>query len=390
MRFVCAFIAMVLAGSALHAQTSQPAVLNVRDFGAIPDDDKDDSIAIQAAIDAARGKPPQTIVFPSGVFLVSQSLDPRGFGRVFRGTTTIRWDNDRYGAGSQTVLKSVGDGFVFHFVGDGVTFQNLTFDGRGIFCDRSDRSMVRNLVVDNCWFRNQLSGEHNNSIEFTTGLENSRITNCVFDPISGDNGIYGYNWKNLTIANNAFLNGNEGIHVVAHQIASSDLLIEQNYFSGLRRMAVEVQGGGVDTVVQDNYYENPVMSEKFEENMSTFAYSIISDRSRHTRVRRNTSLAPERPDGTGVRIIFELGGEDVVCEDNYSVGGNCVAILNTSRNGKILNNRFVGQKEGPSAFHGRSPGAIVKENGSDTRLSWDVNRGKPGPNKRLPATNPAG
>jgi hypothetical protein len=381
-------MAVIVAGSLVHAQTSQPGVIDVRDFGAIPDDQLDDAAAIQAAIDSARATPPQTIVFPPGVFLVSRSLDPRGFGRVFQGATAIRSEDNQYIVASQTVLRPLGTNFVFHFRGEAAVFQNLSFDGRAIFCDRADSSMVKGLVIDNCAFRIDAAGEHNNCIEFTTGLEDSRITNCVFDPIRGDNGIYGYNWKNLTIANNAFLNGNEGIHLVAHDVSSANLLIEQNYFSGLRRMGVEVQGGGVDTVVQDNYYENPVITEKFEENMSTFAYSIISDRSRHTRVRRNTSIAPQRPDGTGVRIIFELGGEDVVCEDNYSTGGNCVAILNTSRNGKIVNNRFVGQREGPSAFEGRSRGAIVKSNEPGTRLTWDVDRGKPGPNKRVPTTRP--
>ncbi|WP_428938767.1 glycosyl hydrolase family 28-related protein [Fontivita pretiosa] len=371
----------------LPLPASQPIpVIDVRAYGAIPDDGIDDTAAIQAAIDAAR-VPGQIIQFPAGTFHISRALNPRGFARVISGMTTLRYQADSVVADHATVLQATGqDNFIFHFRGQDLTISRLSFHGRGIFCDTPDGSMVEGLIVDNCWFYLDVSGDETNAIVFTTGLRGSRITNCVFNPIRGDNGIYGYNWDGLTIANNHFLNGNQAIHVIAHEDASRNLLIEQNYLAGLRRMGVEVQGGGINTIVQDNYYEKPVMTEKFEQNMSTFAYSIIADRSRGTRVRRNTSIAPERPDGTGVRIIFELGGQDVVCEDNYSVAGNHVAILNTSRNGKIINNRFVGYLIGPSAYPGRAVDATVKNNGPDVELSWDINRGKPGPNRRLATT----
>jgi hypothetical protein len=361
--------------------------IDVRDFGAVADDDRDDAAAIQAAIDAAVLKR-LPVTFPAGTFLVSRRINPGTGGTTIQGTTTLRWDGDRVVADTQTILKSTGNESVFYFRGDGLNLKNLTFQGRGIFCDRPGDSMVTGLSIDNCWFSIDVRGEHDNSVEFTTGLADSRITNCVFDPILADNGIYGYNWSSLVIANNHFLNGNEGIHLVAHWDPSKNLLIEQNYFAGLHRMGVEIQGGGINTVVQDNYYEKPVMTDRFKDNDATFAYSIISDRSIGTRVRRNTSIAPERPDKTGVRIVFELGGRDNVCEDNYSTGGCKVAILNTSRDGRIIDNRFTGYLEGPSAFDGRAFGAIVRNNSPDVQLTWDFNRGKPGPNKSVPTTRP--
>ncbi|HWP40194.1 MAG TPA: right-handed parallel beta-helix repeat-containing protein [Tepidisphaeraceae bacterium] len=383
-----ALLISALLGMVLSPGSQPMPVIDVRTYGALPDDGIDDTAAIQAAIDAAR-IPGQTIQFPPGTFHISRALNPRGFGRVIRGTTTLRYQEDSVVAENATILQATGkDHFIFHFRGKDLTLSRLSFHGRGIFCDTSDGSMVQGLIVENCWFHLDVTGQETNAIVFTTGLRNSRISDCVFNPLRGDNGIYGYNWDGLTIANNHFLNGNQAIHVIAHQDDSRDLLIEQNYFAGLRRMGVEVQGGGINTIVQDNYYEKPVMSGQFEQNMSTFAYSIIADRSRGTRVRRNTSIAPERPDGTGVRIIFELGGQDVVCEDNYSVAGNHVAILNTSRNGKIINNRFVGYLIGPSAYPGRAVNATVQNNGPEVELSWDINRGKPGPNRRVASTRP--
>lgn len=378
-RILLSLALLPLAPAGLLAQATAPATLDVRDYGAIPDDDRDDSGAIQAAIDAARNR--ETITFPPGVFLVGRSLDPRGFHRTLQGATKLRWDGDRVVADAQTILKSTGEHFLFHFVGEHASFRNLTFHGRAFFCARTDGSMVNGLVIDNCWFHLDVTGQKTNAIEFTTGLAHSRITNCVFDPIKGDNGIYGYNWKKLTIASNHFLNGNEGIHVIAHWDPSSDLLVEQNYFAGLHRMAIEIQGGGVNTIVQDNFYEKPDLSEEFGRNHDTFAYSIVSDRSQNTRVRRNTSLAPQRPDGVGVRIIFELGGQGVVCHDNYSVAGNHVIAANGSNaTGMAYGNRISGYREGPR----NSNGAALKfnNNGPDVKLSWDINRGKPGPNKR--------
>jgi hypothetical protein len=377
------FLLVVAAGllSITQAAATAPAGVDVRSFGAIPNDGKDDSAAIQRAIDAAGNG--ATIVFPAGRFNIARTLDPRGM-RTFAGTTKLAWRGDEVVPESQTILSADDDHFLFYFSsGRDLTFRNLTFNGRAIVADRPNNGLVQGLVIDYCWFYLDVTGDRTDAIQFTTGLADSRITNCVFKPIKGDNAIYGYNWSNLTIANNHFLDGNEGIHLIAHDDASKNLLIEQNYFAGLHRMGVEIQGGGINTVVQDNFYEKPVMTSKLDDNNDTFAFSIISDRSRGTRVRRNTSIAPERPDGVGVRIIFELGGEDVVCEDNYSVDGNHVAILNTSRNGKIINNRFRGFREAASSFGGRAPNAVVQNNGPAVNLTWDINRGKPGPGKRV-------
>jgi hypothetical protein len=365
--------------------TTQPNVIDVRDFGAVPDDGKDDWFAIQSAIEKARDG--QVIVFPAGTFDISRSLDPKS-GRTFQGATQLRWDGDHVVADSQTILKSTGKDAVIHFSGEGLTIRNISFDGRGIFCDHQNGIMVRNLLVDNCWFGIEVDGENNNSIEFTTGMANSKITNCVFNPIKADNAIYGYNWDNLTIANNHFLNGNEGIHLTDFGNISKNLLIEQNYFAHLHRMGTEIQGGGVDTIFQDNYYEKPVLSARFKDNMDTFAYSIVADRSVNSLVQRNTSIAPERPDGTGVRIIFELGGRDLRCIDNYSVAGNAVAaVTGANATGIVQHNRFSDYLEGPQNNNGAR--AAMLDNDANTDLTWDINRGKPGPNKRLPTTKSA-
>jgi hypothetical protein len=367
---------------AVRAQASPGAVLvDVRRFGAIPDDGKDDADAIQNAIDAARSG--QTVIFPAGVFEISKTLNPRGGGRTIQGATQLTWQADRIVATSQTILKATGENFVFYLQGSNLALRNLSFQGRALACDRPNNLMNSGVVIDNCWFSLNVKGDRQDAIEFSTGLADSKITNCVFDPIAGDNGIYGYNWNNLTIANNLFLNGNEGIHLIAHSDASKDLLIEQNYCAGLSRMGMEIQGGGLNTVVQDNWYEKPRMSAKSGDNDATFAYSIVSDRSRGTRIRRNVSIAPERPDGVGVRIVFELGGSDFLCEDNYSDGGNHVIAVNGAKaSGIARNNLLKGYLEAPR--NSNDARGVFSNNGADVKLKIDlVTRGRPGPNRRF-------
>jgi len=93
-------------------------------------------------------------------------------------------------------------------------------------------------------------------------------------------------------------------------------------------MAIEYQGGGTNSIFQDNWYEKARLGSSFNENNETFAYSIIADRSHGTIARRNVVIAPERPDGVGVRIAFEIGGDNALVEDNYISGVNHVLAAN--------------------------------------------------------------
>jgi hypothetical protein len=340
------------------------STVHVVNFGAAPNDGGDDSAAIQRAINGSGHG--DTIVFAPGTYHVGD---------------TVRLAGNRKYRGNDATLKGRRETHMFVINTDNVRIDGFTFDGKPIHIDKADLSMNQNIVINNNTFHIHADGEGENGINFTTGLRNSRITNNSFATIDGDNGVYGYYWDDLVIANNEFLNGNEGIHVIDHSDRSRDLLIEQNYFANLRRMAIEYQGGGHDTVVQDNYYEKPWLTGVWEQNMSTFAYSLIADRSVGTIARRNTVIAPERPDGTGVRIGFEMGGDDARVEDNYSEGTEAVVSANDfhgTTSVLVRNNRFRGYLKGPD---GRN--VTKHNNGHDTELSWNIHRGKPGPHKRL-------
>jgi hypothetical protein len=343
------------------------ATFNVGNFGAIPNDGIDDTAQIQRAINASA--PRDTILFPAGVYHVGKSVSPLGGGRILRG--------------QNATLQTTGSAPSLHFQGKGLTITGFTFAGRGIFFDNRLGSMVEDLVIDNNRFAlNARGGLRQSAIEFTTGLRNSRITNNYFDPIGGDNGIYGFYWDGLLIANNAFMNGNEGMHLIDHSGSSRNMTIEQNYFSGLKRMGIEYQGGGWNTLVQDNYYENAVLQSDVNRNLDVFAYSIVADRSNNTVIRRNYARHTARPDGHGVRVMYELGGFDLQMYDNYSEGGyNVVAANGTRATGIVRDNRISNYLNGPYNANGARVQFI--NNGPNVELSWDINRPKPGPNGRL-------
>jgi hypothetical protein len=107
---------------------------------------------------------------------------------------------------------------------------------------------------------------------------------------------------------------------------------------------------------------------------------LIADRSSGTIARRNTIIAPQRPDGTGVRIGFEMGGDNARCEDNYSVGTQNVVSANDffgSTSVLVRNNRF---KDYLVEVHGR--GVTKHKKGGDNKHNRNNEHGRPGRNKR--------
>ncbi len=345
--------------------------VGITSFGAVANDGRDDRAAIQAAVNASG--PGDIVFFPGGSYDLSDEI-------ILKGDRTYRGENG-------TLLKGDPSHHLFHISQDSTRIENFTLDGKPFMIDTRNNAMVAGLVINNNTLRVHARDHNANAITFTTGLRNSSITNNSFDPIDADNGIYGYYWDGLTIANNEFVNGPEGIHVVDHSNNSHDLLIEQNYFSGIRRMGLEYQGGGFNTIVQDNWYEQPSLTANFNENNDTFAYSIIATESDGTIARRNVIVAPERPDGVGCRIGFEIGGTNALIEDNYVSGVNHIVAANgfPGKTSVLCRNNFYENiLQGPVGA-----GLTQYNNGSGVKLTWSLDRGKPGRNRRFGQTNAA-
>lgn len=350
------------------------ATVSVTNFGAVPNDGRDDLGAIKAAMNASAAG--DTIFFPAGTYHVSDQLYTKG-SRTYLGAD-----------GAATTIQGMDSNrHIFHVQQENTTIQDFTIIGKPIMID-SNNGMVAGLnVIDNI-IKNTGTGVDNNGITFTTGLRNGKISNNKFDGL-GPMGIYGYYWDNLMISNNEFLNGGQGMHVDDHSNTSKNMTIEQNLFSGIRRMGVEYQGGPSNLVLQDNWYEKPAMTSTFRDNDATFAFSIVADRSFNTIARRNVIWAPERPDGVGVRIGFETGGDNTLVENNYVYGINQV-LANTDGVGTtsiIARNNYYSQTL--DGLVGR--GLTQSNNGPQVNLQWLINRGKPGYNRRFTdPSNPNG
>lgn len=82
-----------LLASSIIGTSLLGGVINVKDFGAIPNDDKSDSEAIQKAIIKAEKQGGGTVYVPSGTYLINKPIQIHKNGIIFTG--------DGYG----TVLK---------------------------------------------------------------------------------------------------------------------------------------------------------------------------------------------------------------------------------------------------------------------------------------------
>lgn len=344
------------------------ATINVNDHGAIPNDNQNDLLAIQDAID--NSSPGDTILFPGGVYnLSSFNLQPHNSGG---NGFIVPGDRKYLGQNGATLRGSDFRGPVLYpqsFNGNNraqtrnVTISHLTFDGGGLYVDNVS-GMNENFVVDYNVFNMNMSGENRNGITNNSGWKNSRITNNYFTGYNCSFSIYGYNYDGLTIANNEFVDVNAGMHIDA-LIPSKDLLVEQNYITGAKGMGMEFQSRGTNLVFQDNWYEHPNLSPVFDVNNGTMAYSLILDKSQDITIRRNvviTNPVTERPDGVGTRIGFEVGGDNTLVEDNYIYGINHSLAMNDgdgTASVLVRNNRFMEYLQGPAIGH-EAPGRTLE------------------------------
>jgi hypothetical protein len=263
---------------------------------------------------------------------------------------------------------------MFKLQQDNTTFQNLTFDGGGIFVERPAGGKNQNIVINNNTFRLNTTGDKGNGITFTNGLANSTISNNYFTNYTCVFAIYGYNYDGLTISGNQMVNLTAGIHIDAFG-GSGNLMVQQNYLTGIKGMGMEFQGSATNLTFQDNWYEHPNLSSVYNQNLNSMAFSLILDKSRDITIRRNTVIAPERPDGTGCRVGFELGGDNTLCEDNY-IDGVSITAYCTDNDGTysvtLRNNKFMNfQYRDYAAFPGAGRTYTSYNNGPDVTLTWD-------------------
>lgn len=127
MKILAASIGLCLASSlCAPAQTPQSGktVIDVTDFGAVPDDGKDDTAAVRQAIDACAGKPNIRFIFKPGTYHFTSPAD-RPDRRKFRFIDLTGLEVD--GQGATLLFADKANPFSFMRCPD-LTIKNLTVD----------------------------------------------------------------------------------------------------------------------------------------------------------------------------------------------------------------------------------------------------------------------
>lgn len=157
-------------------------LVNVLDFGAIPDDEIDDVEQLQAAVDAV--KDGGTVFFPAGEYLLSKCLVFYSYQTLYFEPGAVLKITDPYNVEngtSQALMATYMDGTLGGY--DAIKNVNLigaTFDGNAEI-DYANVMLntchIENLNVINCTFRN---GRGVHYYECNSG-KNLKIIGCVFE-----------------------------------------------------------------------------------------------------------------------------------------------------------------------------------------------------------------
>lgn len=189
-----------------------------------------------------------TISFQAGTYNLSQlRLQP---GRSYIGATN-----------GQTIIHGSGGYALMVFNGNGLTVQNLIFDGGGLYLSGA----ISGAMIEHNTFRN-ISFGPNGQTEFAnwtstvgvfidTSVSNSDISDNTFQNLNpeilnissdqnlGVSGIFGYGFANTTINSNTFDTVNEGIKIFFDNTSGENVHINSNTFTNVHRMAIEMQHG---------------------------------------------------------------------------------------------------------------------------------------------------
>jgi hypothetical protein len=176
-------------------------VVSVKDFGAVGDGVTDDTVAIQAAINAVL--PRGSLFFPEGIYLTgSITVDTAGTLSLIK-LTGVGGSGD----GSIIKVKAGTVGNLFTFVDSTSTVHELSFDANGVsnitaleFRGGSNNGYE---VVSNCFFSGFFSA-------ITLRTDSYRVTDCY--AINCTNFVIGANWAiNGHISGNYILGGQKSV-----------------------------------------------------------------------------------------------------------------------------------------------------------------------------------
>ncbi|MBC7658480.1 MAG: hypothetical protein H7249_02100 [Chitinophagaceae bacterium] len=248
--------------------TKPEGLVSIVDFGAKPDDNIDDAVAIQNAINSVIDKKGKGIWIPAGKFIVTTLLDDKGFslnvsGMEFRGAGM--WYSTL--TGKKPTLSCVNAG--------GCKFSDFAISGEvdrrtdSIPTNGFDGSVGKGTTIENVWVEHMKVGFWCGSDgagsatppkdrSQTDGLvvRNSRFRNLYADGVNLDNGTV-----NSLIEHNHFRNtGDDSIAIWSYKGAMDDPdegnIARNNTVQMPWRANCFAIYGGLNNIIQDSVCED--------------------------------------------------------------------------------------------------------------------------------------
>jgi hypothetical protein len=265
--------------------------VSVKDFGALGDGVTDDTVAVQAAVNAA-----PNILFPPGTYILNNVIVPANRSIFSQGGATVKLKPQ-----APLVFNPI-----FNVTGGNISFDRLVFDGNranqpvngfsdswntgpngtgksnraGVYMDGTYSGLsvvnceftafyagsiatqnVSNIVIDKCYF-------HDSNLEAcflyaSSGVhENAKVTSCAFknlysgDPVVEANCIVTTSYDGVIVANNTadnFARNFSKLELCSRAIVTGNKM-SNNRIEGFNCM--QAQSGGVDITFSNNVARN--------------------------------------------------------------------------------------------------------------------------------------
>ena len=310
------------------------AVVNVANFGAVPGDGADDTVAIQNAINASASG--DTIQFNAGVYDITR--------------LRLRSARTYLGAAGAT-LRSVGEEYALDLQEDArdVTITRLRIEGAGVAIGRGQRS--DNVRIH----ENTFADIPTHAIRSTVYSDRLVIERNLFKNIQGYGVLEAYHTDRLSYSYNRIIDSVHGAHVLGPLM---DNRFVGNFMSGIEIMGLEIQRDPSATSVSQNLLvaDNVIWDWRLP-NGGSFGLSVVAEGGLNTIIRGNylrNNIAPGstwNPDlrGQGYTLgpAIEAGFETGVVENNVSGGPTqwTAHVGAAGLNMLVRNNKFYGHAQ---------------------------------------------
>lgn len=304
--------------SAILALTcsARAADFDITKYGATPNDTADDTVAISAALKAARDAGGGTVLVPAGTFIVSRQKSESPILEIPTKTTVA-------GVGEKSVLK-------FADTVNGTNFWRM------LGASKPARDIeVRDLRLDGSTTATEYvkgkTPEHNHGFFFhsTTGpIENVTVRNCLIENFSGDCLAISRGCRNFTVRDVQMRNFiRQGIQLGGHEGDGGHLVtgcrdLEHTVSPGGSTIHVEHAEGGSGFTIEKNFCRNHLLAGGGAHNLvvrDNEVIGLIEGNSIKQGVFENNRLTARGP---GKRALMQFGyAQGLVIRGNTINGG---------------------------------------------------------------------